>query len=75
MPEHYEPPFSMTENYEAINESNHVGESTIFVEFMLNMIRGVLSEIINNQNTYEDVGINLRDMEGKIKLYISDKGD
>lgn len=56
--------------YEAINESNHVGESTIFVEFMLNMIRGVLSEIISNQNTYEDVGINLRDMDVKDKLLL-----
>lgn len=35
--------------YEAIDQSNRQGESTIFVEFMLGMIRDTLLEIIRNQ--------------------------
>lgn len=35
--------------YEAIDQSNRQGESTVFVEFMLGMIRDTLLEIIRNQ--------------------------
>ena len=37
--------------YAAINASNTAGESTIFVAFMLNMIREILREIVDNQKT------------------------
>lgn len=45
--------------YAAINASNTAGESTIFVAFMLNMIRKMLKEIVDNQNAHKDVGINV----------------
>lgn len=44
--------------YAAINESNNAGESTIFVEFMLNVIRDTLEDIVKNQNAHKNVGIN-----------------
>lgn len=64
--------------YEAINAANNAGESTIFVEFMLDMIQGILNEIINNQNAHENVGtnvgtnvgINLQEMDVKDKILL-----
>lgn len=44
--------------YAVINAANTAGESTIFVAFMLNMIREMLNEIVENQNEHKDVGIN-----------------
>lgn len=40
--------------YEAINASNTAGECTIFVEFMLGMIKSTLEEIVDSQGVYQD---------------------
>lgn len=40
-----------SEYYSAINESNKLGESTIFVEFMLRMFDEVLDGFMNNTST------------------------
>ena len=44
--------------YQALNASNANGESTIFVEFMLSIIRNALAEIANTQSAH-DVGVNV----------------
>lgn len=44
--------------YQALNESNTNGESTIFVEFMLTIIRNALIEILGVQNAH-DAGVNV----------------
>jgi Fic family protein len=52
--------------YQAINNSNTQGESTIFVEFMLRTIRDSLFELINNENKSNvgtNVGIKNNDLE------------
>ena len=49
------------EYYKAINNCNHIGESTEFVEFMLKMIDEVLDESINTSSsplTEEGININ-----------------
>jgi Fic family protein len=45
--------------YEALNASNTDGESTIFVTFMLEVIRDALNDVIDSQNKTHDVGINV----------------
>lgn len=45
--------------YKALNESNTVGESTIFVKFMLRIIRDALVDVIESQNKLYDVGANV----------------
>lgn len=45
--------------YNAINDSNNAGESTIFVSFMLCMISQMLQEIVETQNKHRNVGINV----------------
>lgn len=59
--------------YKAIQLSNNAGESTIFVEFMLRMIRGALKELVENQkrsnvgaNVVRNVGINVVTNEEKL---------
>lgn len=47
------------EYYAAINASNTAGESTIFVTFMLKIIREMLKEIVDNQRLHEGVRINV----------------
>lgn len=47
------------EYYEAIQLSNNAGESTVFVEFMLRMIRDALKELVDNQNSKSDVSGNV----------------
>lgn len=47
------------EYYVAINASNTAGESTIFVSFMLSMIREMLKEIVDSQNKHSNVGISV----------------
>lgn len=47
------------EYYEAIQLSNNAGESTVFVEFMLRMIRDALKELVDNQNSKSDVSENV----------------
>lgn len=44
--------------YNALNESNSTGESTVFVTFMLGIIRDALKEISENQNE-KDVATNV----------------
>lgn len=44
--------------YQALNASNTNGESTIFVEFMLTIIRNALADILSAQTTH-DVGVNV----------------
>lgn len=45
--------------YKALNESNTAGESTIFVTFMLRIIRDALLAVIESQNKSYDVGVNV----------------
>jgi Fic family protein len=45
--------------YKAFNASNTDGESTIFVTFMLEVIRDALKDVVNSQNKTHDVGINV----------------
>ncbi len=49
--------------YEALNASNRAGESTIFVTFMLEVIRDALKAVVKSQNKLteagENVGINV----------------
>lgn len=47
------------EYYKAIQLSNNAGESTVFVEFMLRMIRDALRELVANQNAGPDGGENV----------------
>lgn len=47
------------EYYEAIQLSNNAGESTVFVEFMLRMIRDALKELVDNQNSKSGVSENV----------------
>lgn len=51
--------------YAALNASNTQGESTIFVAFMLQVIRDALSEIIKNQDNHRNDGINVGINDGK----------
>lgn len=45
--------------YQALNASNTAGESTIFVTFMLEVIRDALKDVVRNQNKSNDVGVNV----------------
>lgn len=45
--------------YAALNASNTEGESTIFVTFMLQIIRDALADIIKTQDSHRNVGINV----------------
>ena len=45
--------------YKALNASNKAGESTIFVTFMLKVIRDALKDVVESQNQSHDVGINV----------------
>ena len=45
--------------YAVLNASNTKGESTIFVTFMLQIIRDALAEIIKTQDSHRNVGINV----------------
>lgn len=45
--------------YKALNTSNSAGESTIFVTFMLEVIRDALRDVVESQNKSRDVGINV----------------
>ncbi len=47
------------EYYEALNESNTAGESTIFVTFMLKVIRDALKDVLKDQNGPTNVGANV----------------
>lgn len=45
--------------YKALNASNTAGESTIFVTFMLEVIRDALKNVIDSQGKQQDVGVNV----------------
>lgn len=45
--------------YEALNASNTAGESTIFVTFMLEVIRDALADVVESRNGSVDVGGNV----------------
>ena len=45
--------------YKALNVSNAAGESTIFVAFMLEVIRDSLKDVVERQNGLVNVGINV----------------
>jgi Fic family protein len=45
--------------YKALNASNTNGESTIFVTFMLEVIRDALNDVVDSQNNMNDVGVNV----------------
>lgn len=47
------------EYYAALNASNSEGESTIFVTFMLQIIRDALADIIKTQDSHRNVGVNV----------------
>ena len=52
--------------YKALNASNTAGESTIFVTFMLEVIRDALKNVIDSQNIRQSVGINVGTNEEKV---------
>lgn len=45
--------------YKALNASNTAGESTMFVTFMLEVIRDALRDVVESQNKPHDVGVNV----------------
>ena len=47
------------EYYAALNASNSEGESTIFVTFMLQIIRDALADITKTQDGHRNVGTNV----------------
>ena len=62
--------------YEALNESNTEGESTVFVAFMLMIIRDALRDITLNQNSHVgvNVGINVGTNEEKVIVLLKKDG-
>ncbi len=64
--------------YAALNASNTMGESTIFVTFMLKIIRDSLVDIIKTQDSHRDVGtnvgINVGTNEEKVLLLLHQDG-
>lgn len=60
--------------YKALNESNTAGESTVFVTFMLQLIKEALQEIVYRQdvgvNVGKNVGINSDTTEEKVLLLL-----
>ena len=60
--------------YEALNASNTKGDSTIFVTFMLQIIRDVLAEIIETQDSHHNVGVNVGTNEEKVLMLLRQDG-
>lgn len=61
------------EYYQAINAANTAGESTVFVEFMLSIIKDTLEELFENENrteekteSLEEKVLNILEKNGKI---------
>ena len=61
--------------YEAIDQSNRQGESTIFVEFMLGMIRDTLLELVQAQKVKRDVLSKKTNSleENVLRLFVADE--
>jgi predicted HTH transcriptional regulator len=57
--------------YKALNASNTAGESTIFVTFMLEVIRDALKDVVDSQNKTHDVGVNVGTNEDKVIMLLS----
>ena len=62
------------EYYEALNVSNTKGESTIFVTFMLRIIRDALAEILETQDSHRNVGTNVGTNEEKVLALLRQDG-
>ena len=66
------------EYYAALNASNSEGESTIFVTFMLQIIRDALADITKTQdghrNVGTNVGINVGTSEKKVLALLRQEG-
>jgi predicted HTH transcriptional regulator len=60
--------------YEALNASNTKGDSTIFVTFMLQIIRDALAEIIETQDSHHNVGVNVGTNEEKVLMLLRQDG-
>ncbi len=56
--------------YYALNAANTAGESTVFVEFMLNIIKAALIEFKTEENVGVNVGVNVGTNEEKILLLL-----
>ena len=52
--------------YNALNASNIAGESTVFVTFMLEVIRDALKDVLDSQSKRQDVGINVGTNDEKV---------
>lgn len=63
------------EYYDAINKSNSVGESTVFIEFMLRVIKATLEEIVTTHNHVGinvDINVGINNVEKVISLLMQD---
>ena len=60
--------------YAALNASNSEGESTVFVTFMLKIIRDALADIIKAQDSHRNVGINVGTNEKKVLALLRQDG-
>ena len=64
--------------YAALNASKTKGESTIFVTFMLQIIRDALAYVIKTQDSHrnvgKNVGINVGTNEGKVLVLLRQDG-
>ena len=64
------------EYYRVLNQTNTDGESTVFIEFMLRMIRDTLYEVVQNQgenvgqNVGQNVGVKLAELKTDDKILI-----
>ena len=56
--------------YKALNASNSAGESTIFVVFMLGVIRDALRNVVESQNISYNVGVNVGTNEEKVRMLL-----
>lgn len=60
------------EYYDVLGRVGKAGDSTVFVEFMLQMIRDALKEVCENQN--RDVVVNVVTNEDKVLALLKQDG-
>lgn len=60
------------EYYDVLGRAGKAGDSTVFVEFMLQMIRDALKEVCENQN--RDVVVNVVTNEDKVLALLKQDG-